>query len=146
MSKAFDDFDFTPEPMPSFWRPFILSMLFAAPVSLLWYYIATRNGLRLPFASLLVGALCALGTRIGNGEYSSTLLSATIQIFVSIMLIALHQMAEDSGQSLLQTAAQVCFQGHISDFFNEAFWKSGQTGIRTIPFALYIAYKIQDRN
>jgi len=146
MSEAFDDFDFTPEPPPPFWWPFVLSMLFAAPVSALWYYMATRNGLRLPITSLLVGVLCGLGTRVGNGEYSSTLLSAAIQIFATISLIALHQIAEGIDQSLFQTATQICFQGHISDFCNEAFLNSGQTGIRTIPFALYIAYKIQDRN
>ena len=146
MSEAFDEFDFTPEPAPPFWKPFFLAMLFAAHVSFLWYYLACRNGSRLPITSALIGVLCALGTRVGNGEYSSTLLSASIQIFSAIVLIALHQMAVNLGQSMSQTASYILFQGHLSDFCNEAFWNSGQAGIRTIPISLYIAYKIQDRS
>ncbi len=96
--------------------------------------------------SLLVGVLCALGTRVGNGEFSSTILATSIQIIASMALIALHEIAVDLDQSMAQTAAQIVLQGHFNDFCSEAFLNSGRFGIKALPVALVLAYKIQDRD
>ena len=146
MSRAFDHFDFEPEPPAPFWKPFFFALLFAMPASLLWFYLAIHQGLRMPVFSLAIGFMCGWGVRKGDGDYFPAFLGTLIHIVVTVLVITLVLVSGQLGLSPLETVLQILFQGQLTAFSNVCVLVVGSRSFAAIPIAFYVAYKIQSRD
>jgi hypothetical protein len=127
-----------------FLLPFAIALGLGMLGGILMIWLRLGHGYNIGLLFLGIGALCGLGTRLGGGEFSSTLLSLALVQFVVVLVVGSVEVARALDSSLLSLALEVFKQGKFTGFLNEcvsAFFVSGRS-VRTFMFAYLVGWGV----
>ncbi len=128
--------------------PFLLPLAFALGLGalggILMIWLRLAHGINIGFLLIGIGALCGLGTRLGGGDFSSTLLALAMVQFVVVLFVGTVEVARDLEASWLSLLLEVFMQGKFTGFLNQcvsAFFVSSAS-VRPLIFAYPVAWGV----
>jgi hypothetical protein len=132
------------ESQPPFLVPLVIALGLGTLGGILMIWLRLAHGYNIGLLFLGIGALCGWGTRLGGGEFSSTLLSLALVQFLVVLVVGSVEVARLLDSSVLSLVVEVFRQGKFTGFLNEcaaAFFVSGRS-VNSLVFAYLAAWGI----